>query len=237
MCADVYERITLMEERLGVKFKDRTLLLKALTHRSYQDGACDNNEILEFLGDAVLEIVVTEFLVKRYESRQEGGLSELRAALVNNQTLFRVAMRWNIQDYLLASRPMEKKIKTNPAKYKRILACTVEAILGAIYLDRGIGPCRLLVDEYIHNHLTRIANEFNPKTELQELTQKRFKTLPYYELTSDRGRWFDNRYRVTLRVKGKQIAEGDGNSIKEAESNAAKLALETIDKWEMLIEA
>ncbi len=222
------------EKKIGVSFKHKELLLQAFTHRSYinenRSGGLGHNERLEFLGDAVLELVTTEFLYGKYPESTEGDLTSYRAAMVNAITLADVASRLGINDLLLLSKG-EAKDRGRARQY--ILANTFEALVGAIYLDQGYeGAQRFiarevlpLIDEIVEKKLWLDAKSY-----FQELAQDKVGITPSYNLVRESGPDHDKKFTVGVFLEGEMVAEGEGKSKQEAEQEAAKQALE-VKRW------
>lgn len=235
MYKDMDVRLTALEERLGVEFKDRDLLLQAVTHRSYLNERpqhnLGHNERLETLGDAVIELLVTEQLFRKYPEASEGDLTNMRAALVNGLTMSEIATTLKLDDAILLSRG-EQKDRDSKAR-RIIIGSCLEAILGAVYLDQGIGQSRLVVDHLFHSRISKIMESRREwKSDLQELIQERFRTTPHYRVLEESGPAHEKFYRVGVFVGTFCAGEGIGSSKKEAETQAAEKALTSINDWE-----
>lgn len=222
-----------LEERLGVTFRNRALLETAVTHRSYLNEnpglKLEQNERLEFLGDAVLELAVTEHLYKTY-NLPEGDLTNLRAALVRGEMLARVAVSWNLDAYLRLSRGERRD--TGKARHF-ILANAVEAVIGALYLDQGMRAARKLIDRGIINLLPEVLEKglhVDAKSHFQELIQERFRVTPTYEVRSETGPDHAKTFRVAVLVGKDLWGEGEGLSKQEAEQAAARSALHRLER-------
>lgn len=222
-------KLSLLEEKLGVKFENKDLLLQALTHRSYINEnpkfGLEHNERLEFLGDAVLELVVTEYLYKNYPN-PEGELTNWRAALVRAETLSTVADELNFNDFLLLSRG-EAKDTGRARQY--ILANALEAIIGAIYLDRGYGAAQVFIQKNIICYLKEILEMGayrDAKSLFQEEAQERVGVTPTYEVIKEWGPDHAKHFRVGVFLGSELVAEGEGISKQEAQLEAAKRGLE-----------
>lgn len=209
--------------RLGYQFKDTDLLARALRHRS---AGRDNNERLEFLGDAVLGFIIADMLSRRYPAATEGELSRIRAALVQQSTLASIAREFHLGDSL-ALGPGE--LKTGGANRDSILADALEALIAALYLDAGMGPCAELVQAWF---TPRLAEQQEPdagkdaKTRLQELLQGKKAALPLYEIQEISGKEHQQTFVITCRVAllGETVT-GTGASRKVAEQHAAEAML------------
>lgn len=218
-----------LEKTLGIKFKNPDLLQQALTHRSYlnenREYELDHNERLEFLGDAVLELVVTEHLYSNYPN-PEGELTSWRAALVNGEMLAGVANKLDVGECLLMSRG-EKKDMGRARQY--LLANALEAIIGAIYLDQGYDEAKKFVTENVIVNLGKILKEelyMDPKSRFQELAQEGVKITPSYRVMKEWGPDHDKHFTVGVYLDSELVAEGEGNSKQEAQREAAKKGLE-----------
>lgn len=223
-------KISEVEAALGHKFKNKDLLTEALTHRSYLNEntawKLPHNERMEFLGDAVLELIVTEALYNRYPEKAEGELTSLRAALVNYQTLGRVARNFKIEENLLLSRGEAKD--TGRAR-EVILANAFESLVGAIYLDGGYGAAKIFVDKALMTELDAIFRQGlyrDAKSVLQEKIQKDSKVTPHYQVLRESGPDHAKTFNVGVYAGERFLAEGAGSSKHEAELKAAEAALE-----------
>ena len=218
-----------LEQALGVAITDPDLLRLALTHRShaFEAGGLPTNERLEFLGDAVLGLVVTDRIFRRFPQATEGRLAKLRAAAVNTASLARVARGLGVGEEVLLGRGEEQ----SGGRHKdSILADTLEALFGAVYLDGGLDVARQLIDrlfaELLDDLATRTAS-LDYKTSLQELTAAQLATLPVYRLTES-GPDHDKRFTAVVTVDGEPLGRGAGRSKKEAEQAAAQQAYEAL---------
>lgn len=225
--------ISKVEKIIGVEFKNQELLKQALIHRSYlnenPDMGLDHNERLEFLGDAVLELVVTEYLYKTYKN-PEGELTSWRAALVNAESLARIAKKIDLNGFLFLSRGEAKdKGKARDA----ILANTVEAIIGAIYLDSGIKSAEKFIEKNVLTWLPEILEKKmyqDAKSFFQERIQDTYNITPHYEVLSESGPDHLKNFVVGAFVGPKMIAKGEGSSKQEAQQAAAQQALK-VEGW------
>lgn len=222
-----------LEERLNVRFKNRKLLETALTHRSYLNENpglnLEQNERLEFLGDAVLELVVTEHLYKEY-AMPEGVLTNLRASIVRGEMLAKVAAAWNLDAFLRLSRGERRD--TGKARHF-ILANAVEAVLGAVYLDQGLTAARKLVHRDIIRLLPDVIEKglhVDAKSRFQELAQERFRVTPAYQVLSETGPDHAKVFRVAATIGNDTWGEGFGSSKQEAEQAAARAALSRFER-------
>lgn len=219
-----------LEERLGHTFRDRSLLLQAVTHRSYLNEHTDfqysHNERLEFLGDAVLELIVTEHLYKTY-ANPEGDLTNWRAALVNAKTLAGISQELKFEEYLLLSKG-EARDKDSKARMY-ILANAIEAIIGAIYLDGGMTAAEKFIQAKILCHLpTILALELykDAKSKFQETAQELMGNTPTYKVLEEKGPDHQKEFTVGVFIGHELIAIGRGTSKQEAQVAAAEAGLE-----------
>lgn len=222
---DLTPRRTDLEKSLGVTIRDRDLLRRALTHRSYayEHGGLPTNERLEFLGDAVLSIVVTDHLYNTYDDLPEGHLAKLRASVVNMNALADVARGIGVGEWLLLGRGEEFSGGRDKAS---ILADTFEALLGAVYLDRGLACASKVIHQFFDPLMADAATRgasLDWKTSLQELTASRMLGVPEYVVTES-GPDHAKRFVATAVVGGVERGGGEGKSKKEAEQKAAEAA-------------
>lgn len=224
----------LFEKKLGLKFKNKDLLTQAFCHRSYlnenPDFGLEHNERLEFLGDAVIELIVTEYLYKEYPGKPEGDLTNWRAALVNAKMLTSVAEETGFNDFLLLSRGETKELGKARAY---ILANTFEALIGAIYLDAGYQEAEKFIKKYLLVKLPGIIKEKlykDSKSQFQEEAQEKAQITPSYKVVKEWGPDHQKRFVVGVFLGDELVAEGEGSSKQEAEESAAKNALEN-KKW------
>lgn len=217
-----------MLENLNYKFKNKELLKLALTHKSAKKGT--NNERLEFLGDAVMDLVVAEYLCDKFRSTPEGDLSKLRAALVNETSFATLAKKINLGDNIIISAAEENN---NGREKNSILSDAFEALMGAIYLESGLEKVRkiaidLLEDEYKDISLKALAKDY--KTTLQEITQAKFGITPEYRLVASKGPDHKKEFKMGVYLDGKLYGEAIGKSKKDGEQKAAKIAINLIQK-------
>lgn len=222
------------EDKTEINFKDKNLLKQAFTHRSYINEnahvSFSHNERLEFLGDAVLELIVTDFLYRKYPSYTEGELTSIRSALVNATIIAEVAAELGMNDYLLLSKG-EAKDHGKARQY--ILANTYEAYIGALYLDQGYGA----VEKFLHANLLPKTDEIvkkklwrDAKSLVQEKAQEFLSVTPAYKVLSESGPDHDKHFTVGIFFSTTMVAEGNGKSKQEAEVHAAEAALE-LKNW------
>ena len=216
--------------QLGLSFNNLELLVEALTHRSYlnehRDYAGSHNERLEFLGDAVLELAVTDFLFKKFPAKPEGELTAYRAALVNTVSLAETAQGLGVNDYLLLSKGESKD--TGRAR-EVILADALEAIIGAVFLDQGYAGAEAFVARNLYTKIDEVIasrSYQDAKSRFQELAQEKRGITPAYETLSEIGPDHDKRFIVGVFIGEKEIARGEGKSKQEAEQAAAEAGLD-----------
>lgn len=222
--------LSVLEERLGHAFRDRSLLLQAVTHRSYlnehSDFAHEHNERLEFLGDAVLELVVTEHLYKTYPN-PEGVLTNWRAALVNAKTLAGISRDLAFEEFLLLSKG-EARDKDSKARMY-ILANAIEAIIGAIYLDGGMKDAEIFIQAKILSILPRIIElelYVDAKSKFQETAQEMLGITPTYKVLDEHGPDHQKEFTVGVYLERELVATGKGTSKQEAQLAAAEAGLQ-----------
>ena len=220
-----------LEEKINIQFKDKNLLVMAFVHRSYlnenPDFHLSHNERLEFLGDAVLELVVTIYLYNEYPDKSEGELTSWRAALVNAKMLSLIAWDLELNDFLLLSHG-EAKEEGKAREY--ILANTVEALIGAIYLDQGLKGSEKFVSDHMLIKLPQVLREKlfeDAKSRFQELAQEAVGITPTYEVLKEWGPDHEKNFIIGVYLEDNLVAKGEGSSKQEAEQGAATNALET----------
>ncbi|MBD3329285.1 ribonuclease III [Candidatus Dojkabacteria bacterium] len=223
-----------LAKRLEVEFKDINLLIKALTHRSYinenRKKAHEHNERLEFLGDAVLELAITEYLFKKYQQRPEGDLTSFRSAIVCTDSLAMASRRLDLGKYLRLS---HGEAITGGRDKDYILANTFEALLGAVYLEHGYDKCYDFVEKVLVPKIDRIVKlrlDINSKTKFQEVAQARFGKTPSYRVLKELGPDHDRIFTIGVYVGNKKMGTGKGPNKQSAEEIAAKEALDSISK-------
>lgn len=233
-----YRQLNSLQKSLKIKFKDKSLLNRALTHRSfvneYRTGLQDN-ERLEYLGDSVLAVVINEYLFKRYEEYPEGDLAKIKSAVVSESTLARVASEINLGSFLLMGKGEER---SGGRERESILANTFEAIIGALYLDAGLKESKKYILSLLKSHIERIDKLSylrDPKTALQEYVQGKYKERPQYEIVNESGPDHEKQFTVKLFIHGRDISTGVGTSKRKAEMDAAKKILEEIWKGNLII--
>lgn len=230
-----------LQKRIGIVFHNENLLKEACTHRSYLNENTawpfPHNERLEFLGDAVLELIITEKLFKAYPHEDEGKLTSIRAALVNYVSLAHSARDISLDNYLYMSKGEQKD--TGRAR-EVILANAFEALLGALYLDQGYKKTAEFVDKYVFSRVHEVIDKKlfkDAKSLFQEQAQERFKITPVYQVLKEYGPDHKKEFVVGVFLKDKKIAEGKGYAKQEAEINAATNALEIINAPQNALES
>lgn len=225
-----------IQEVIGVKFKDLNHLKQAFIHRSYlnehRDFPLDHNERLEFLGDAVLELVVTEYLYKNYPN-PEGEMTNWRAALVNTQMISKQAQRLGFNEYLCLSKGESKD--TGKAR-EIILANSFESVIGATYLDQGYDKAKEFITNNLLGELPNIIEKelyLDPKSKLQEAAQDKFNITPTYRVEKEWGPDHARQFIIGVYLDNKKVGEGKGSSKHEAQIDAAKDGLKD-DGWEKI---
>jgi ribonuclease-3 len=221
---------SILEQRIGTDFKNKDLLTQAFVHRSYlnenPDFKLDHNERLEFLGDAVMELIVTEHLYKEYPDKTEGELTNWRAALVNAKMLTTIAEELEFSDFLLLSKGESKETGKSRAY---ILANTFEALLGSIYLDAGYYATDEFLTKYLLPKLAEVIKTGaykDAKSKFQEAAQEKEGVTPCYKVIKETGPDHNKNFTVGVYLKDNLVAEGEGSSKQEAEEAAAKKAIE-----------
>ncbi len=226
-----------LEKNIGITFEDKDLLDTAFVHKSfmneYDKDDKGDNERMEFLGDAVLELTVTEYLYQTYPKKSEGQLTNWRSALVKGKHLAEVGSELELGNYLYLSRGEEK---SGGRKKNYILANTVEALIGALYLDKGYRVTHTFISKFIITKLEKILEEglhIDAKSHLQELSQEKIAVTPEYRLMSDSGPDHAKKFVMAVYFGDDKVGEGEGSSKQKAEEDAARDALSEVN-WEKL---
>ncbi|RJQ32262.1 ribonuclease III [Candidatus Parcubacteria bacterium] len=230
------------EQKIGIDFKDKSLLKQAFTHRSYLNEnpslAIEHNERLEFLGDAVLELAITEHLYKTYPKKTEGEMTALRASLVNAVTLSEVALAIEMAAFMLLSKgeakslPLDGRPGTKAGQY--ILANAIEALIGAVYLDQGYAKSFQFLEKFLFYKIEDVITKklwIDAKSLFQEKAQEIEAITPSYKVLAEFGPDHEKTFSVGVLLKDDLIAEGKGASKQEAEQDAARNALR-IKNWQ-----
>lgn len=231
---DINADLAKLESLLGVEFNDKQVLLSAITHRSYlnehREATQEHNERLEFLGDAVLELVATDFLYHKYTDKPEGELTAIRAALVNTVSLSESSTKLGVNDFLLMSKG-EAKDTGRARSY--ILANTFESLIGSLYVDQGYEVAKEFIATHLFPKTERIVEKRlwqDPKSRFQELAQEHVSITPTYETVAQVGPDHDRVFTVAVYLNKEKVAEGNGRAKQEAEQAAAEKAIE-VKKW------
>ena len=214
-----------LEKKLKIKFEDQILLIKSLTHKSYDSK--NNNEKIEFLGDRVLGLIIAKKLLEIYPEEKEGTLDKKFASLVNKKKCLEIAKNIELEKYILVFNPKNKKIIIED----KVVADCLEALIGAIYLDKGLNYTEKFILNLWSEHITAsVITQIDGKTKLQEYSLKIFKTLPTYKLISNTGPRHKPLFKVAVKLMNTKFFTAQGSSKKDAEQNAASLCLESILK-------
>jgi len=229
-----YLSLKKLQDKLSYSFKDPNLLVEALTHKSFvnenQDKGLKDNERLEFLGDAVLDLSISAYLIRQFPQAREGELSKLKAIIVSEPILSRIATDLHIGEYLFLGKGEEK---SGGRKKTSLLANAFEAVIGAIYMDGGFESARRVVEmtfaPYIDHIVTR-KQSFDYKTDLQEYCQAHGHSLPVYKVVRETGPDHKKIFEVEIIIDGKPLGTGKGKSKKDAEQKAAKEALKVLTR-------
>ena len=209
-----------LEKKINYKFKNRDLLIKSLTHKSFDK--INNNEKIEFLGDRVLGLIIAKKLLEIYPDEKEGILDKKYASLVNKKTCLEIAKSVNLQNYILIFNPKNKSVIIED----KVISDSCEALLGAIYLDRGFNFVeKIILNLWKEKIKGSVITQVDAKTKLQEFSLKKFKKLPIYKTISDTGPRHKPIFRVAVKLQNTKFYNGDGKSKKEAEQNAALFCL------------
>lgn len=225
------KKLRAIEKAIGHSFKKKEILRQSLTHRSYANEkklpTSFHNERLEFLGDAVLELAVSELLMERFPQFSEGDLSKLRASIVNEKQLAEIARSLRLGEHLFLGRGEEQ---TSGREKSSLLADAFEALLGGIYLDAGFKKASAILRRRYGKLLETPVKEFyrDYKTDLQEKTQALYRSIPRYKLVSERGPDHSKIFEIELSIRDRVMGKGTGRSKKEAEQAAARQALEEL---------
>jgi len=212
-----------LEKTINVKFKNLNLLKQSLTHKSFDTNK--NNEKVEFLGDRVLGLIISKKLLEIYPDEKEGILDKKFASLVNKTTCLEIAKNINLDKFILTFNPKNKKIKIED----KIVSDSCEALIGAIFLDRGLSAAEKVVLELWKNHIKNsIITQIDAKTKLQEFSLKKFKKLPSYKLISNTGPRHKPMFKVGVKLPDTKYFISSGKSKKDAEQNAAIECLKNI---------
>jgi len=224
----MHKELEALQKRLGYQFKDQNLIIEALTHKSSKQPY--NNERLEFLGDAVLDLIVGEYLYHEFKEVAEGELSKLRASLVNEKSFEKLARLLHLGEHIYISMAEENN---NGREKSSLLSNAFEAIIGALYLEAGLEKARALATALMEEAYPKIDMDAifrDHKTTLQELTQAHFGMTPEYRLVRSFGPDHKKEFEIAVSVRGNDLAVASGKSKKEAQQKAAMIALEILRK-------
>jgi len=227
-------QLTALQNKIKVKFKDKSLLDNSLVHRSFVNesgnGKINDNERLEYLGDSVLGLIINEYIYNRFYDYPEGDLAKIKSAVVSESTLAKIAREINLGSFLIMGKGEEL---SGGRDRTSILANSFEAVIGAVYLDSGLKTCRKFVLSFLKKEIERIDSMSylrDPKTTLQEYVQKKYKERPVYEVIEENGPDHRKEFIVRLLINGKEAAKGSGSSKRKAEMYAAEIVLKRINK-------
>ena len=212
-----------LEKKINIKFKNTNLLIQSLTHKSH--NSLENNEKIEFLGDRVLGLVIAKKLLEIYPDEKEGILDKKFASLVNKRTCLEIAKNINLEKYILTFNLNNKKIKIED----KIISDCCEALIGALYLDKGLNITEKIILDLWKNHIKKsVVTQIDAKTKLQELALKNFKKLPIYKLISNTGPRHKPLFKVGVKLPNTKYFIAIGKSKKDAEQNAAIECLKNV---------
>ena len=215
--------ISLLEKRIGINFKNKKLLLRSLTHKSF--SSIDNNEKLEFLGDRVLGLIISKKLLEIFPNDKEGSLDKKYASLVNRKKCLEISKKINLENYIVTGNVKSKK---NIIEDK-IISDACEALIAAVYIDQGFDVTESFILRFWKNSFNvNIKDQIDAKTKLQEYSLKKYKILPKYKLLSNTGPKHKPLFKIGVSLKNYKIINATGSSKKEAEQKAAKLFLKSI---------
>lgn len=230
-----------LEEEIGYNFKNQDLLKLALTHRSFNEGHKDkkpDNENLEFLGDSVINLAVTEYLFKKFKKLPEGELSKIKSHLISTSSLYEIALSLNLNDHILLGKGEEKNLGR---KNRRIIASSLEALMGAVFLDSNYKKASAIIlfffKDFFENYNKEVFRINDYKSELQEVIQKHRNILPEYKIIDEYGKPPDTVFISIVLLDGEEIGKGKGKNKRQAEQDAAMNALKKLDNlsnFEML---
>ena len=215
--------LSTLEKKIKINFKNKDLLIKSLTHKSYDKE--NNNEKLEFLGDRVLGLIIAKKLLEIYPDEKEGILDKKFASLVNKKTCLEIAQKLELNNYVLTLNSGNKKTSIED----KVLSDSCEALIGAIYLDKGFQAVeKIILNLWSEKIKDSAITQIDAKTKLQEFSLKKFKKLPIYKLISNTGPRHKPLFKVSVKLIDTKFFTAQGNSKKDAEQNAAKICLQNI---------
>ena len=217
------KNLSTLEKKIGINFNDKKILIRSLTHKSFDSN--DNNEKLEFLGDRVLGLIISKTLLEIFPQDQEGSLDKKLASLVNKKKCLEISNELNLENYIFTKNANTKKNKI----VDKIISDTCEALIGAIYIDQGISVVEKFILKFWKNHLNvNIQDQVDPKTRLQEYSLKKYKSLPKYKLISNTGPRHKPLFKVGVSVENAKFVHATGYSKKDAEQKAASIFIKKI---------
>ena len=209
-----------LEKKINISFKDNNLLVKSLTHKSFDKN--NNNEKIEFLGDRVLGLVIAKKLLEIYPDEREGVLDKKFASLVNKKTCLQIAKSISLEKYILTSNPKKKNFKIED----KVIADGCEALIGAVYLDKGLSVVEnFILNLWKKNIKESIITQIDAKTKLQEFSLQKYKKLPTYKVISNTGPRHKPLFKVAVKLPNSRFYTAEGSSKKDGEQNAAILCL------------
>ena len=212
-----------LEKKIGIYFKDKKLLLRSLTHKSF--NSIDNNEKLEFLGDRVLGLIISKRLLEIFPHDKEGSLDKKFASLVNRKKCLEISKKFSLEKYIVTGNVKSKKNKIED----KIASDACEALIGAVYIDQGFDIIeKLILKFWEHSFNFDAKDQIDAKTKLQEYSLKKYKILPNYKLIANTGPRHKPLFKISVSLKNSKIVNATGGSKKEAEQKAAKLLLKNI---------
>ena len=216
-------KISLLEKKIGINFNDKKLLIKSLTHKSFNSS--NNYEKLEFLGDRVLGLIISKTLLEIFPEDNEGSLDKKLASLVNRKKCCEISKKLNLESFIVTGNAKSKKNKIED----KIISDACEALIGAIYLDQGLSSVEKFILKFWKNSLNlSIKDQVDAKTKLQEYSLKKYKTLPKYKLLSSTGPHHKPVFKIAVSIKNSKIFNANGYTKKDAEQKAAALVLKKI---------
>jgi ribonuclease-3 len=223
------ERLRELEQKMGTSFLNRLLLNQSLTHSSYgHEHKVPDNERLEFLGDAILKLVISEYLYHKFPEKAEGDLTKIRASVISDETLANVARKLSLGEFVLLS---ANERETGGTKRKSNLANALEALIGAVFIDAGLGKSREMIVGFLTDEVEKVSSAgyiSDYKSTLQELTQKQKWDLPHYKVIKEAGPRHRRVFWMEVKINGKRYGLGRGRNKKEAEQRAATQALSRV---------
>jgi len=216
-------KISLLEKKIGINFKDKKLLIKSLTHKSFNSS--NNYEKLEFLGDRVLGLIISKTLLEIFPEDKEGSLDKKLASLVNRKKCCEISKKLNLENFVITGNAKSKKNKIED----KIISDACEALIGAIYLDQGLSSAEKFILKFWKDSLNlSIKDQVDAKTKLQEYSLKKYKTLPKYKLLSSTGPHHKPVFKIAVSIKSSKLFNATGHSKKDAEQKVAALILKKI---------